>query len=95
MSDIIKEKYMKKAVIYDNIWMYFIKTAMEVVNDCERNKKRITGLEAFKITGEGIQPSQEHSMAFNVREDNWDRAINFLSSIKDTCYLYEIWYEGY
>jgi hypothetical protein len=39
MSDIIKEKYMKKAVIYDNIWMYFIKTAMEVVNDCERNKK--------------------------------------------------------
>lgn len=95
MSDIIKETYIKKAIIYDNIWMYFIKTAKEVVHDCERNQKKIAALEAFKLTGEGIQPSQEHSIDFNVNEDNWSRAIDFLSNIKDTNYLYEIWYEGY
>lgn len=38
MIDKIKEKYINKAVIYDNIWMYFIKTAKEVVSDCEKIK---------------------------------------------------------
>jgi hypothetical protein len=95
MPDIIKEKYLKKAIIYDNIWMYFIKTAIAVVYDCEKNQIKITAIEAFKLTGEGIQPSQEHSLSFNADEDNWSRAIEFLSNIKDTSYLYEIWYEGY
>jgi hypothetical protein len=93
--DIIKNIYINKAVVYDNIWMYFIKTAKEVIYDCEKNKIKIVVLEAFKLTGEGIQPSQEHSVAFNVNEDNWSKAIDFLSNIKDTSYLYEIWYEGY
>lgn len=95
MSDIIKENYFKKAVIYDNILMYFIKTAKEVVSFCEKKQIRILALEAFKLTGEGIQPSQEHSIEFNVNEDSWSRAIDFLTNIKDTDYLYEVWYEGY
>lgn len=95
MADIIKEKYKNRAVIHSNIWMYFIKTAKEIVHECEKNQIRITGLEAFKLTGEGIQPSQEHSIDFNANEDNWNRAIVFLSNIKDTNFLYEIWYEGY
>lgn len=95
MTDIIKENYIKRAIIYDNIWMFFIKTAKEVVYDCEKNNKKITALEAFKLTGEGIQPSQEHSISFNDDENSWIKAIDFLSNIKDTNYLYEIWYEGY
>lgn len=95
MTDTIKEKYSKKAVVYDNIWLFFIKTAKEVVCDCEKDQKKISSLEAFKLTGEGIQPSQEHSIDFNSSEGNWDKAISFLSRIEDTSYLYEIWYEGY
>lgn len=95
MTDFIKEKYLKKAVIYDNIWMYFIKIAKEVVYDCKQNHIRIESLEAFKLSGEGIQPSQEHSIAFNNDEDNWNKAIDFLSNIENSDYLYEIWYEGY
>ena len=95
MTDVIKEKYARKAVIYDNIWMYFIMTAKEVIIDCEINQNKIMGLEAFKLTGEGIQPSQEHSIDLNTNEDSWRKAIDFLSNIKDTDYLYEIWYEGY
>lgn len=41
MTDIIKDNYIKKAVIYDNIWMYFIKTAKEVVYDCEKIQKKL------------------------------------------------------
>ena len=95
MIDSIKENFMRKAVIYDNIWMYFIKTAKEVVYECEKNRKKITALEAFKLTGEGIQPSQSHSIDFSINEDSWSRAIEFLSNIEDKSYLYEIWYEGY
>jgi len=95
MTDIIKENYSKKAIIYDNIWMYFIETAKEVIYDCQNKQIRIMALEAFKLTGEGIQPSQEHSIDFSDNENNWSRAIDFISRIKDIDYLYEIWYEGY
>jgi len=95
MTDIIKEKYLKKAVIYNNIWMYFIKTAKEIVYDCELNHIQIISLEAFKLTGVGIQPSQEHSIDFKANGGNWSEAIDFLSNISSTDYLYEIWYEGY
>lgn len=95
MSDIIKVKYVERAVIYSNIWMYFIKTAKDVVLDCKKNKKKIHALEAFRLFGEGIQPSMEHSIDFNHNEGNWDKAIEFLSNVKDTTYLYEIWYDGY
>jgi hypothetical protein len=95
MDDIIQTKYEKKAVIHSNIWMYFITTAREVVLDCEKNQMNILALEAFKLTGEGIQPSQEHSINFSPKECNWSKAIDFLANIDDMSYLYEIWYEGY
>ena len=95
MIDKIKDKYINKAVIYDNIWIYFIKTEKEVVSDCKKNQIKIMSLEAFKLTGEGIQPSQEHSIGLNAYENSWSIAMDFLSNVKDTDYLYEIWYEGY
>ncbi|MDD4097028.1 MAG: hypothetical protein PHP22_12395 [Oscillospiraceae bacterium] len=95
MADIIKEKFLTKAVIHGNIWMYSIKTAIEVVRECERNCIQINGLEAFKISGEGIQPSQEHSIDFKINDNNWENATEFLSKVKNTDYLYEVWYEGY
>jgi len=95
MTDVIKEKYKKKALVYDNIWMYFIKTAKEVIKECEYNRINIMSLEAFIVNGNGIQPSQEHSMDFNPNEENWNRAINFLTMEANAEYLYEIWYEGY
>jgi len=64
MADIIKEKFRNKAVIYDNIWMYFISTAIDVVDECRKNQLAIKAIEAFKLTGKGIQPSQEHSIFF-------------------------------
>ena len=95
MRDIIKEKYAHKAIIYSGIWMYFISTSKEIVRDCKENNIKIASLEAFKITGKGIQPSQKHSIDLKINEDNWDKLADFLSNVTDTDYLYEIWYEGY
>ena len=55
----------------------------------------ISGLEAFKLTGEGIQPSQEQSIDFNADEENWQKATKFLENVEDLTYLYETWYKGY
>ena len=52
-------------------------------------------LEAFRITGNGIQPSQENSVDFNLNEENWNRAISFLELEANNECVYEIWYEGY
>ena len=95
MNNIVKEKYSDKAIIYGNMWLYFITTAKDVIADCQKNNVRIMGLEAFKLTGEGIQPSQEHSVGFNADEYSWQKALQFLGDVKDLTYLYEIWYEGY
>lgn len=95
MTDIIKDKFKRKAIIYDNMWMYFIKTAKEVIKECEFNKINIVSLEAFSVTGNSIQPSQENSIDFNPNEENWNRAIGFLEVDANTDYIYEIWYKGY
>ena len=31
MRDVIKEKYLNKSIIYNNMWMYFVATAKEVI----------------------------------------------------------------
>lgn len=95
MKDIIKSKYKRKAVIYDNIWMYFQNDALEIINECKTNKMNILSLEAFRISGKGIQPSQEHSIDFNQKEGNWEKSRDFLMKKENFDYLYEIWYEGY
>jgi hypothetical protein len=94
MNDRIKEKFRNKAVIYDRIWLYFIKTAIDVIGEWKKHGIRILALKAFKLTGEDIQPSQEHSISFRAYGGNWHEAIEFLSNVKDTGYLYEIWYDG-
>jgi len=95
MNDLIKIKFKNKAIVYDNMWMYFLNTAEEVIKECELNNINIISLEAFKISGSGIQPSQENSIDFNPRENNWDHATNFLESNANIECIYEIWYEGY
>ena len=95
MKDIIKSKYKRKAVIYDNIWMYFLNNALEIIAECKNKKINILSLEAFRISGKGIQPSQEHSIDFSQKDGNWEKAIDFLNQKENSDYLYEIWYEGY
>ena len=95
MTDIIKQKYKKRAVRYSKIWMYFVNTAIEVINDCREHQIKIYALEAFRVFGQGIQPDMEHSVDFVNNDGNWDEAIAFLSTEENAAYLYEIWYKGY
>jgi len=96
MRDLIKEKYEKRAVVYNDIWMYFITTSKEIALECKDAGIRICSIDAFKLTGEGIQPSQMNSIDISsLNENSWNVAPAFLSNISDKSYLYEIWYDGY
>lgn len=77
MKDIIKEKYIDKTILYGNMQLYFIKTAKDVIADCQKNNIRVMGLDAFKLTGEGIQPSQEHSMTLILMKKIGKEQLSF------------------
>ena len=94
--DTIKEQFQKEAIIYGNIWMYFIQVAVEVIERCRELNIPIHGLEAFRIQSFGIQPSQADSTWFHDKNiGNWDEAITFIESKKTTEFIFEIWYEDY
>jgi len=93
--DAIKEAFRKNAVIYDNIWMYFTKKAVEIVRYCKKKNIDILGLEAFRLSGFGIQPSLNNSTWFKDTKGNWDDAVNFILDTENEEFLYEIWYQGY
>lgn len=95
MNKCFDEKYREMSVTYGNIHMYFVKIAKRLIEDCERKRINILALEAFKLSGYGIQPSQEHSVYFDANEKNWSKALDFLSLDSNSEFLYEVWYEGY
>lgn len=95
--DIIKEKYAYCAICYRNMRLYFIKDAINIIKDCQIYEIEIMGLDAFILSGKGIQPSLEHSLWFceNSAIDRERQAIEFLSDADNANYLYEVWYDGY
>lgn len=75
--------------------MYFTKTAEDVIVLCKESRRNIQGLEAFRLSGHGIQPSQNNSIWFEENKENWNKAIDFVLKKENSEFLYEIWYEGY
>jgi hypothetical protein len=91
--DIVKENFKGQAVVHSQIWMYFISTAIDVIKYCQKNNIDIRGLEAFRLSGHGIQPSEENNLWFGQENGNWEKAIEFISRDKNAEFLYEIWYD--
>lgn len=92
----LEEKYKDTVIRRRNMWLFFIKDAKNVIADCQTWNIAINGLDAFLLSGRGIQPSMEHSLWFDDEsKSNYSRAIDFLSRPENEEYLYEIWFEGY
>ena len=92
----IEEKYNNIVIRRGNMWLFFNKDAKEVVADCREWNIAIKGIDAFLLSGKGIQPSMEHSLWFKTEsERNYSQALEFLSKPENEEFLYEIWFEGY
>lgn len=93
--DEIQRKYKARAVRRMGMWLYFIKDAIDFVNDCKEQGVEVWGLEAFRLFGRGIQPSMSNSLWMADSTNNYEKAIKFLSDPENQEYLYEIWYDEY
>ena len=91
----LQKSFETKAVRYSNMWMYFTEFAVEFVSECKRQHIPVNGLDAFLLSGRGIQPDMEHSLWFGDDGRQWDEAIRFLQLPENQPYLYEIFFEGY
>ena len=95
MIKLLEEKYQKKIIIYDGMYLFFNSVAKDFINTCKNHNIHIDSLDAFSITGRGIQPAISNSITFSKTSNCWDEAILFLSKEENLDFLYEIWYAGY
>ena len=95
MVNIFLEKHKKEIVIYDDMYLFFNSVAKDFIGTCKDHNIHIDSLDAFSITGRGIQPVISNSISFSKTSNCWDEAILFLSKEENLDFLYEIWFAGY
>lgn len=92
----IQKKYADSALRRGEMWLYFIRDAISIIRECESRNIRVYRLEAFRLSGKGIQPSMSNSLWFKECSiDDYKKAIDHLSMPENEPYVFEIWYEGY
>ena len=94
--DLIKERFSDHVIRYGNMSLYFVKDAIDIIMYCSENKIGLRGLDAFILSGAGIQPSMENSIWFKPKKDeDYKKAIEFLSKRKNDRFVFELFYDGY
>lgn len=96
--DIIQENFKHIAVHHSNVWLYPVDDAKRIVQFCQVNGVKLFGLDAFLLFDNGIQPDMGNSLWFDKNanmEENYQAALEFLSSPDRSHYLFEMWYDGY
>jgi hypothetical protein len=63
---------------------------ISIVKECKLNQIKIIAIEAFIIRAEKIQPLIEKSIDFSGRSLNWDEINEYLSSVNNGGYMFEI-----
>ena len=95
MINIFLKTHKKEIIIYDDMYLFFNSVAKDFISACKDHNIYIDSLDAFSITGRGIQPAISNSISFSKTNNCWDEAILFLSKEENLDFLYEIWYTGY
>lgn len=62
--------FMKRAVVRGGIIMLLPKVAIDLINECEKQSIKISGIDGFYLTSESTQPSMEDSMDLSAYIEN-------------------------
>ena len=54
MIKLLEEKYQKKIIIYDGMYLFFNSVAKDFISTCKNHNIHVHSLDAFSITGRGI-----------------------------------------
>lgn len=58
----LEQKFIDKAEVRGNLVLFLPEIAIAFINESEKNKIKILGVDGFYLTPETIQPSIEHSI---------------------------------
>lgn len=58
----LERKFIDKAEVRGNLVLFLPKTALAFINESEKNRIRILGIDGFYLTQKTIQPSMEHTI---------------------------------
>ena len=92
MIKLLEEKYQKKVIIYNDMYLFFNSVAKDFIHTCKNYNIHIDSLDAFSITGRGIQPAISNSISFPKTSNCWEEAILFLSKEENLDFLYYMRY---
>ena len=94
--DEIQKAYADVAWRRGEMRLYFISDAIRLVEECKKRHIRLSGLDAFLLSGKGIEPSMAHSLWFEANDpDSYQKALEHLSRPENEPYLFEVWHDGY
>ncbi|NJO15538.1 MAG: hypothetical protein HC877_07275 [Thioploca sp.] len=96
----IENEFNNKIIFKSGLALLRAEDAIDFINRCNQLKYKILGIDSFKIIDDKrIQPLIEFSIDYSsttnmvLRENVWDDACNFIYSVKDKGFLFEIIYE--
>lgn len=96
--DDLRIKFDKVAIRYNNMIFFKPIDAIEIVEECYKQGKRVYGIDAFILKELSIQPFMEHSINENENLDKKQQTISFVNHLKkylDRDFVFEVVYEGY
>lgn len=94
--DIIEREFDKRAIRREGIYLFDSHGALDVIKRCHDLKKRILGIDSFRITENTTQPVLEYSIDFSIRmdaKDIWKEAENFIMNNDNKGLVFEVVYE--
>lgn len=88
----IEKQFFSKAIIRGGIFLLDAKNVVDFILECQKEKKRIFGIDAFFLSFNTIQPSLENSLTYlsNEKLDRkfYEKTIEFITQHKDIPSIY-------
>ncbi|MGG4444794.1 hypothetical protein [Brevibacillus fortis] len=91
--DSMEQEFESRAIVRHNLLLFTALDAITVIKRCEELKKKIHGIDAFRLKEQYIQPVMEESIDYSNTPDNWADAVQFIKTRLNKNLVFEIVYD--
>jgi hypothetical protein len=89
--ELIYKALYDKAIVRGNLLFFHPNEAVLLIKKCEKENRKILGIDAFRITETTTQPVSEHSIDFSgIGDGNWKESIEFIKARSTIGLVFEI-----
>jgi hypothetical protein len=99
----VKQRFASRGIERAGCWLIDAATAIEVIEDLDRNKIPLNGIEGYWLSEGKIQPSLEHSVYFlgeDIRRESLpgttvtEKALSFIGSKAKLGLMFDLDFES-